>query len=110
MVRTIKNTLKIVVGLSSLDYEQLNTILVEIENVINSRPFTNMNDEHFDENLIPYPLIYSRNIARNKVLLIKMATDGKSLRINCKMIKIVFKHFGKRFANEYLSLLHERYT
>ena len=34
-----------------------------------------------------------------------MATDGNSLRLNCKKINIVLKHF----ANEYLSLLHDLY-
>ena len=110
MIRSIKNTLKKVVGVSSLDYEQLNTVLVEIENVINSRPLSYMNDENLDENLTPYPLIYGRNIATNKLSLLKIATDGESLRLNCKKINIVLKHFGKRFTNEYLSLLHERYT
>ena len=38
MVLTIKNTMKKVAGVSSLDYEQLNTILVEIENVIKFLP------------------------------------------------------------------------
>ena len=110
MIRSIKNTLKKVVGVSSLDYEQLNTVLVEIENVINSRPLSYMNDENLDENLTPYPLIYGRNIATNKLSLLKIATDGESLRLNCKKINIILKHFVKRFTNEYLSLLHERYT
>ena len=110
MVRSIKNTLKKVVGVSSLDYEQLNTVLVEIENVINSRPLSYMNDENLDENLTPYPLIYGRNIATNKLSLLKIATDGESLRLNCKKINIILKHFVKRFTNEYLSSLHERYT
>ena len=57
MVRSIKNTLNKVVGISSLDYEQLNTVLVEIENVINSRPLTYMNDENLDESLTWYHLI-----------------------------------------------------
>ena len=48
-----------------------------------------MNDENTDESLTPYHLIYSRNIATNKVSLLKMATDGESLRLNCKKINIV---------------------
>ena len=38
-----------------------------------------------------------------------MATDGELLRLNCKKINVALKHFAKRFVNEYLSLLHERY-
>ena len=57
MVRSIMNTLNKVVGISSLDYEQLNTVLVEIENVINSRPLTYMNDENLGESLTSYHLI-----------------------------------------------------
>ena len=49
MVRSIKNTLRKLVGVSSLDYEQLNTVLVKTENVINSRPLTYMNDENLDK-------------------------------------------------------------
>ena len=89
MVRSIKNTLMKKVGVSLLDYEQLNTVLAEIENVIHSRQLTYMNDENTDESLTPYHLIYGRNIATNKVSLLKMATDGESLRLNCKKINIV---------------------
>ena len=89
MVRSIKNTLKKKVGVSLLDYEQLNTVLAEIENVIHSRQLTYMNDENTDESLTPYHLIYGRNIATNKVSLLKMSTYGESLRLNCKKINIV---------------------
>ena len=87
---------------------QLNTVLVEIENVINFRPLTYMNDENSDESLILYHLIYDRNIGTNEVSLLKMTTDGNSLRLNTKKISIVLKQFAKRFTNAYLSLLHER--
>ena len=95
MVPSIKNTLKKVVGVSSLDFEQLNNVLVEIENVLSSRPLTQMNDGNLDESLTPYHLIYARNIATNKMSLIKIATDGESLRLNCKKINIVLKTFCK---------------
>ena len=48
-----------------------------------------MNDENTDESLTPYHLMYGRNIATNKVSLLKMATDGESLCLNCKKINIV---------------------
>ena len=50
------------------------------------------------------------NIATNKVSLLKMATDGESLRLNCKKINNILKHFEERFTIEYLSLFHEHYT
>lgn len=55
MVSATKNTLKKLVGISSLDFERLNTVLVEIEYVINFRPFTYMNDEKFDTVLFNLP-------------------------------------------------------
>ena len=70
MVRSIKNTLKRVVGVSSLDDEQLNTVLVEIANVIKSRRLTYMKDENLDESLTRYHSIYGSNIVSNKVTLL----------------------------------------
>ena len=58
-----------------------------------------MNDKNLDKSLTPYHLIYGRNIATNKVLLLKMAADGESLRLNCKKINIVLKHFVKWLTN-----------
>ena len=65
MARILKNALKKVVGRTSLDRDQLNTVLIEIENIINSRPLTYISEEHFEESLIPCYLIYGRNIAVN---------------------------------------------
>ena len=41
--------MKNVVGISSLHYEQVNTVFVEIENVKNSHSPTYMYDENLDE-------------------------------------------------------------
>ena len=84
MVRSIKNTLK------------------------NDENY--MNDENLDESLTPYHLIYVRNIATNRCRCLKWQQVANRLRLNYKKINIILKHFAKRFTNEYLSLLHDRYT
>ena len=80
MVRIVKNALKKVVGRMSLDRDQLNTVLIEIENIINSRPLTYISEEHFEESLTPCHLIYCRNIAVNKASFLSKDMDGNSIR------------------------------
>ena len=53
LVRSVKLPLKKVLGRSSLSFEQLRTLMVEIESVINARPITYVYD---DANSISYPL------------------------------------------------------
>ena len=65
MVRSDKRSLKKCIGRASLTHDELNTILVEVESVINSRPLTYVfNDsEGIDYSLSPSHLIYGRKVA-----------------------------------------------
>ena len=110
MVCIVKNALKKVVGRTSLDRDQLNTVLIEIGNIINSRPLTYISEEHFEASLTPYHLIYGRNIAVNKVSFLNEDMDRNFIRLNYNKVNILLKHFSKRFTEEYLSLLHELYS
>ena len=83
---------------------------MEIENIINSHPLTSISEEHFEESVTPYHLIYGRNIAVNKVSFLSKDMDGNSIRLNYNKVNILLNHFSKRFTEEYLSLLHERYS
>lgn len=63
-MRSIKKPLKKILGRSTLSFDVIRTVLVEIEGVLNSRPLTYMYD---DEESISYPLtpsdlIYGRRI------------------------------------------------
>ena len=110
MVRIVKNALKKVVGRASLDRDQLNTVLIEIENIINSRPLTYISEEHFEESLTPYHLIYGRNIAVNKVSYLSKDMDGNSIRSNYNKVNILLKHFSKDLQRSiylyYMNVIH----
>ena len=65
LARSIKNCLKKTIGCSSLTFEELRTLLIEIEAILNNRPLTYIYD---DENgvsytLTPADLIYGRRIS-----------------------------------------------
>ena len=53
MVKSTKRCLRKVVGRAKLYYDELSTLLVEIEAVINSRPLTYLSAEDLDEPLTP---------------------------------------------------------
>jgi len=53
MVKSVKQPLKKTVGRSTLDYDELQTAVVEIEAIVNARPLTYVYD---DEESVSTPL------------------------------------------------------
>ncbi|CAB4016096.1 integrase core domain [Paramuricea clavata] len=64
MVRTVKGVLKKVIGRSSLNYDELYTILTEVESIMNDRPITYIYDdvESISYALSPSQLVYGRRL------------------------------------------------
>ena len=46
----------------------LTTLLVEIEQTLNSRPMTYLSDEHNDQSITPSHLLYGRNISKQNLM------------------------------------------
>ena len=65
LVGVTKNCLKKVVGKAKLNFEELNTVIAEIEKCVNSRPLTYLSEEHEGTIITPNHLVYGRSIDRN---------------------------------------------
>ena len=104
LVRTVKTALKKVLGKSLLTFEELQTILCDIESTINSRPLTYTNEDDLDEIITPNHLIYGRNI--NTKMSSDVSYNDYSRR--AKHIQTLLAHFWKRFKSEYLNELRQR--
>ena len=67
LVQDVKRCLRKSLGRTILSFDQLNTLLIEIEGVLNSRPLTYVEDDTagISYTLSPSHLIYGRKITNN---------------------------------------------
>ena len=111
LVRSIKRPLKKVLGRATLGFNELNTILIEIEAVINSRPITYVYD---DEESISYPLtpsdlIYGRRITCTpNASHYEIVNTNESLTRKACHHKHMLRQLTTQWQKEYLTSLKER--
>ncbi|XP_015123257.1 uncharacterized protein LOC107045476 [Diachasma alloeum] len=106
-VKSFKHHLKRVVGPELLTFEQLNTFIIEIESILNSRPLTPVSSDpndllaltpgHFliGESLTSLPEHDLRKVPNNRL-------------DNWELIQKIRQHFWQRWYKEYLSELTMR--
>ena len=110
LVRSVKNCLKKVIGLASLKLDELQTLLVEVECIINSRPITYVYD---DTDGITYPLTSSHLLYGRTVTLqpndkhFEIISTNQSLTKRAMYHRKLLDNFTKRWRNEYLLDLRE---
>ncbi|XP_047515275.1 uncharacterized protein LOC125056291 isoform X1 [Pieris napi] len=106
-VKSVKYHLKRVVGKALLTYEQLNTVLVEIEGVLNSRPLTAVTADPNDLNYLspghfltgaPLNSYPEHNMSDTPTNLLKFWSITVSMKQN----------FWKYWSKHYLCLLQSR--
>ena len=97
--RSVKSALRKTLWKSTLTYEEVETIVISMEGVLNSRPLCYVDDSDLSEPLTPSHLMYGRNISHRPVV-------SPSARV--KHIKKLQETFWKRFSSEYLTALRER--
>lgn len=107
-VRSTKTHLRKVVGNSTLTYEEMSTVLAQVEACLNSRPMTLLSDDPDD----PLPLTPGHFLVGEPLL--NIADDGHT---NCniqgldrwRLTQKIVNDFWNRWYKEYLVNLNQRY-
>ncbi|XP_071577026.1 uncharacterized protein [Temnothorax nylanderi] len=107
LVRIVKDLLKRTLKKACLSYEEMNTILCDIEAVINSRPLTHLAED--PTQLQPLtPMMFLREISQSDVPDLDKIDINLSKRMRyCQSLR---DELRKRFRSEYLGQLARRIT
>ena len=110
MVKTVKQSLKKSIGRATLSYDELNTILTEVESIINARPLTYVYD---DTESISYPLTPSHLISGRRITNMansshfEVVSTNNSLTRRSKHHRALLRHFTNDWRRNYLLNLRE---
>ena len=103
LVRSVKMSLKKILGKSLLSYEELETVLLKIESVINGRPLAYLSEDDLGDALTPNHLMYGRSIRTrsNAVVPESIVQDfSKRYKYISKLVNDQWKRFSKVYFNE----------
>jgi len=117
LIGLTKTTLKKVLGRASVDLTTLQTIIVEIEAILNDRPLTHVSSDVIDEEpLTPAHLLYGRRITalphirveQDEILDPDYNQNGNAeIQKKSKRLAPLLQHFWTRWRQEYLTSLRE---
>ena len=102
LVKSVKMCLNKTLNNKKVNYEEMLTLLSEIERTINNRPLTYIYDELTEEPLTPNHLLYGRKLYRNS-----SGNETEEIIDMAENVKTLLQHFWKRWKFEYLLELRE---
>ena len=113
MVKGVKRCLRKTLGNARLSYDELLTLVIEVEGTLNVRPLTYIYEEGDpEEPLTPAHLMYGRRLTRlppyPSVEDVE-EVSSKGLNRRMKYLSLKLDHFWKRWKREYLSELREHH-
>ena len=102
LIRSMKRSLNRIIYRSSVNYEELLTIVIEIEGIMNSRPLAYINSD-VEEILTPGHLLMGKRLLdENGESLTDIVSDKVQLTKRATYLKAITEHYWKRWKNEYL--------
>ena len=115
LVRTIKASLATTISRKLLTLEEFRTVVLEAENIVNSRPLTCQSDSTRDVPLSPSQLAWGRDLTLMPPLLqpgdpLDEDFDAKATRAQYELLSNALERFRKRWHSEYLLSLREKHN
>ena len=111
MVRCTKAYLKKILGSARLAYEELLTVLIEVEGVLNSRPLTYVYSDEIEEPLTPSHLMIRRRLLFTDPSLVTAERQFSSsigdVTRRAKYLQLLLEHFCSRWLKEYIAELRQ---
>ena len=113
LIQTVKRTLKKVIGRSCLCFEELNTLLVEVEGIVNARPLTYLYYDLDDTNLAltPSHLVNDHRLQNTfNSSHFEIVSTHKSLTCRSQYQKSLLNQFTETWRKDYLLSLRETHA
>ena len=111
LVGPVKNCLKKSLGKARLDFNELLTVLHEIELILNSKPLTYVSDDASDDVLTPNHILFGRRLPLTNEIEEKDAkmepATGEELTEKMRNTKKLIDNFWNLWRKDYLLSLRE---
>jgi len=103
LVQSVKRCLKKLLGKLKVTYEQMITILIEVERIINNRPLIYVSGDLTEEPLTPSHLICGKRLGKNQC-----SEFNDNIIDASTLVKGTIQHFWNRWHREYLTELRDK--
>ena len=113
LIQSVKRCMKKSLGRTTLSYDELNTLLVEIESVVNSRPLTYVEDDQdgVSYTLSPSHLINGRRVTNTpNDSHFEVISTNESLTRRARHHRHLLRQFTDQWRKIYLLSLRERHA
>ena len=109
LIKSVKTCLKKVIGRARLTYDELLTVIVECETIINSRPLTFVYSDDVEEPLTPGHLLHGRRILSLPEVadVTVQELNRENMTRRAKYLSTLLVHFWRRWKKEDLVGLRE---
>nr|XP_012231254.1 PREDICTED: uncharacterized protein LOC105677297 [Linepithema humile] len=106
-VKSAKYHMARIIGKAHLTFEELQTVLCEIEAILNSRPITSLSADSDDLSYLT-PGHFLVGAALNSFPCTDVSDINENRLLRWQTVEQVRQHFWRRWSNEYLHSLQER--
>ena len=109
LVSCIKTCLKRTIGVRQINFIELQTLILEIETILNNRPICNDYDDDIDEVLTPNHLIFGRRLEMMNLRRSNCGNDEEEVNWSKreKHLEKMREHFWNIWRREYVTSLRE---